>query len=49
MVDDQNEKMAALIYLLCEIIPNPQGTLIFVSTRYHAELISVVPSPFSHK
>ena len=40
--------MAALIYLLREIIPNPQGTLIFVSTRYHTELISVATSPSPH-
>ena len=33
--------MGALVYLLREIIPNPQGVLIFVATRHHAEYLVV--------
>lgn len=29
------------MYLLREIIPNPQGVLIFVATRHHAEFVVV--------
>ena len=33
--------MGALVYLLREIIPDPQGILIFVATRHHAEYVVV--------
>ena len=29
------------MYLLREIIPNPQGVLVFVATRHHAEFVVV--------
>ena len=29
------------MYLLREIIPSPQGVLIFVATRHHAEFLVV--------
>lgn len=42
--DSQEDKAGALVYLLREIIPSPQGVLIFVATRHHAEFL-VVGSP----
>ncbi|KAK8798282.1 hypothetical protein WA588_003367 [Blastocystis sp. NMH] len=39
----QEDKAGALVYLLREIIPSPQGVLIFVATRHHAEfLVSIL-------
>ncbi|KNB41440.1 hypothetical protein JH06_5500, partial [Blastocystis sp. subtype 4] len=35
----QEEKIGGLVYLLREIIPNPQGVLVFVATRHHAEFV----------
>lgn len=43
--DAQEDKAGALVYLLREIIPSPQGVLIFVATRHHAEFLVVVVSP----
>lgn len=37
----QEEKIGGLVYLLREIIPNPQGVLVFVATRHHAEFVVV--------
>ena len=37
----QEEKTAALMFLLHEVIPNPRGILIFVATRFHADYLTV--------
>ena len=40
----QEEKTAALVFLLHEVIPNPRGILVFVATRFHADYLTVGPS-----
>jgi len=38
----QDEKLGVLLYLLKEIINNDQSTIVFTSTRYHVEYLSIL-------
>ncbi|KAF2072582.1 hypothetical protein CYY_006105 [Polysphondylium violaceum] len=50
----QDEKLGVLLYLLKEIISNEQSTIIFTSTRYHVEYLSLllekafIPNTYIH-
>eukprot|EP00947_MAST-08B_sp_MAST-8B-sp1_P003779 g3779.t1 len=42
----QSEKPAALLYMLREVIPKNQQTIVFVSTRHHVEFLHVLLEEF---